>query len=159
MVLYSLNIENKFYNQNDEIVVKEITVPNHPDIQKTIDNFNSLYTWDMMFTIEETELRMRFGGNRLFLFYLGGEVIGHTWVSTRHLPNPHIYIYNVFVDKTKHNKELCDSTVYLCKLMEILNGEGYTNAHLYVDNWHKKAHTFFERMGFKQSNWLTLQDV
>jgi hypothetical protein len=159
MVLYSLNIDVIICQKNTEVDVKEILEPNHPDIQKTIDNFNSLYTWDMMFTVGETELRMRFGGNRLFLFYLSGEVVGHTWVSTRHLPHPHIYIYNVFVDKTKHNKELCDSTSYVSVLMDMLSKEGCTNSHLYVDSWHEKAQTFFKRMGFKQSNWLTLQDV
>lgn len=158
MVLYSLKIENSICEENGQINVKEITYPRHPDIKKTIDNFNSLYDWDEMFTIDETETRIRFG-DRLFLFYLNDEVVGHTWSSKRHLPFPHIYIYNVFVDKTKHNKKLCDSTTYVCKLTNILSGEGYTDVHLYVDNWHKKAQTFFERMGFKQSNWLTLQDV
>ena len=158
MVLYSLNIQNRIYSENTQLVVKEIREPNHSDIQKTIDNFNALYTWDMMFTMKETELRMKYG-DRLFLFYLNGEVVGHTWISKRHLPEPHIYVYNVFVDKTKHNKELFDSTTYVSVLFDMLSEEGYCDAHLYVDSWHKKAQTFFKRMGFKQSNWLTLQDV
>jgi hypothetical protein len=86
-------------------------------------------------------------------------VVGHTWVSKKYLPEPHIYIYNVFVDKTKHNRELFDSTTYLSILLDTLSKEGYCDVHLYVDSWHKKAQTFFKRMGFKQSNWLTLQDV
>ena len=158
MVLYSLNIQNRIYSENTQLVVKEIREPNHSDIQKTIDNFNALYTWDMMFTMKETELRMKYG-DRLFLFYLNGEVVGHTWISKRHLPGPHIYVYNVFVDKTKHNKELFDSTTYVSVLFDMLSEEGYCDAHLYVDSWHKKAQTFFKRMGFKESNWLTLQDV
>jgi hypothetical protein len=158
MVLYSLNIENDICEENGQVNVIEMTSTTHPDVKKTIDNFNSLYTWDMMFTIDETETRIRFG-DRLFLFYLNGEVVGHTWVSKKHLPEPHIYIYNVFVDKTKHNKELCDSTTYVCMVMDMLSKEGYTDVHLYVDKWHKKAQTFFKRMGFKESNWLTLQDV
>ena len=158
MVVYSLNIKNKIYEENVGVIIKEIYSPNYSDIQKTIDNFNSLYTWDMMFTTEEVKKRMSYG-DRFFIFYLKNKVVGHSWSSKRHLPHPHIYIYNVFVDKTKHNKNLFDSAVYVSTLMSKLSEEGYTNAHLIVDDWHKKAQTFFERMGFKQSNWLTLQDV
>ena len=67
MILYSLNIENGICEENGQISVIEMTSTTHLDVKKTIDNFNSLYTWDMMFTIDETETRIRFG-DRLFLF-------------------------------------------------------------------------------------------
>lgn len=148
MIRYTLIEDDLIHQKNSRIFVKEIFEKTDSDIKLSIENFNSLYKWDEMFNLEESDNRLNIG-HRIFLFYLDNLVVGHCWVNPLLLPKPNIYVYNVFVDKTKHSKDVCDSTLYLSNLSLILFSEGYESIHVDVENWHKKSQSFFNRMGFK----------
>ncbi len=148
MIHYELYEENLNHIENSDVFVKEIFEVTDYDIQITINNFNSLYKWDKMFDLEETERRFE-RNHRFFIFYYKDLVVGHCWVDPVSMNEFNIYVYNVFVDKTKHNKEICDSIAYFAKLANILFSEGYTTIHSDVDDWHKKSQSFCLRLGFK----------
>jgi len=148
MVRYTLNKDDLIHQENSRIFVREIFDATNCDIQTSIDNFNLLYQWEGMFDLKEVTDRLGLG-HRLFLFYLDDMVVGHCWVNPLLLPKPNIYVYNVFVDKTKHSKDICDSTTYFSNLTLILFSEKYESIQVDVDDWHKKSQSFFKRMGFK----------
>ena len=148
MIHYELYKENLNHIENSDVFVKEIFEVTDCGIKTTIDNFNSLYVWDKMFDLKETERRL--GENhRFFIFYYKDLVVGHCWVDPISMNESNIYVYNVFVDKTKHDKNVCDSIVYFSKLAEMLFSEGYEIIHADVDDWHKKSQSFCQRLGFK----------
>lgn len=163
MVYYTLHKEDIIY---DEPCPKsrfiEVLDFDNEDIQKSIDNFNSLYSWAEMFDIEEVKRRLK-RGDKFFLFYFNDKVSGHCWLSKnvermgflseKVLPSQSLYCYNVFVDKTIHDKDECSSTVYLSEIFKILFFDGYKKIHLYTDDWNKSAQVHFEKIGFIEDDW------
>lgn len=149
MIRYTLVKDDLIYQKNSRIFIKEIFEKTDLDIKLSIENFNSLYKWDKMFNIKESDNRLKVG-HRIFLFYLDNLVVGHCWINPLLLLKPNIYVYNVFVDKTKHSKDVCDSASYFSNLSLILFSEGYETIHADVEGWHNKSQSFFNRIGFKK---------
>jgi hypothetical protein len=148
MIRHTLVKDDLIHIENSDVFVNEIFESTNCDIQTTINNFNSLYKWDKMFDAEEVKRRFE-ENHRFFIFYHKDLVVGHCWVDPNQLTPNNIYVYNVFVDKTKHDKDVCDSTVYFSKLATMLFSEGYKVIHADVDDWHKKSQSFCQRLGFK----------
>jgi RimJ/RimL family protein N-acetyltransferase len=146
-VFYTLNINDITLKDYQGVESIELFHANHPNVHRTISNFNSLYNWDEMFTVDDVKTRLE-SGERLFLFYNLGKLVGHVWFSTKEHQKPSIYSYNIFIDKRLHNKESFDSTIYFSKCVEKLKKEGYEKIHVYVDEWNNASHQFCERMGF-----------
>lgn len=144
MIRYSLSSENLNRISNSLCSINEVYSINHSDIKVTIDKFNSLYDWNGMFNMKEVDNRIS-KGHRFFIFYFKTKVVGHCWIE--HKPD-YTYSYNIFIDKTVHDKSIVDSTVYFVMLSDKLFNEGVQSIHVDVDEWHKKSQDFCKRVGF-----------
>lgn len=162
MVYYTLQPNEIIYHHDPKCSFREIVNPDEDDVTKTIDNFNKLYKWDGMFDLLEVRNRLR-KNHRLFLFYFDNQVCGHVWFSKQPdkmgflsemvLPSQSIYCYNVFVDKTIHDKSWCDSSIHISSICKFIFADGYKKIHLYTDDWNTSAMSFFERAGFLEDDW------
>lgn len=148
MVHYTLIEENLVHVVNPYVLIREIFDSSDSDIETTIDNFNSLYQWDEMFDVDEVSKRLE-KGHRFFIFYQEDLVVGHCWANPISMEDKNIYVYNIFIDKRYHDKNISDSIVYFSILADKLFSEGYLIIHADVDEWHKKSQSFCERLGFK----------
>lgn len=164
MIKHTLYKENLNFIEGLPINVKEVFDANEPDVQKSIDNFNQLYKWDDMFTVDVVKNRLE-EKQRLLLYYLNGLLIGHLWFSNKafSIDNPEIneikfnfpeiYVYNLFVDKTKHQKTIFDSSQYPAYCFKKLIDEGYEKFHMYVDDWNVASLENSKKTGFVSSDW------
>ena len=158
MIKYTLHKDNLKISENLPINIVQIFDVNNPDIQKSIDNFNVLYKWDKMFTLEEVQRRLD-NDCKFFLFYLNGLLVGHAWFSNKTVSYdtdktekqfyfPEIFSFNIFVDKTKHQKTMFSSHNYYSYCVKKLIDDGYDVIHIEIDDWHEVSKKFFEKVGF-----------
>lgn len=144
MIRYTLNSENLNRVSCSLCTIREVISSEDPDIKLTINRFNSLYCWNEMFDLQEVNNRIN-NGHEFYLFYFRNELAGHCWVDKR---NQYTYCYNIFIDKTIHDKSIVDSTIYFVLLSDKLFDEGIESIQVEVDKWHKKSQDFCERIGF-----------
>lgn len=144
MIRYYLTSENLKRISSSFTSIREVSSANDPDIEISINRFNSLYSWNEMFDLNDVTHRID-KGHRIFLFYFKNNVVGHCWIE--HKPN-YTYSYNIFIDKTVHDKSIVDSTVYFVMLSDKLFNEGVQSIQVDVDEWHKKSQDFCKRIGF-----------
>ena len=164
MIKQILYKDNLNYIKGLPINIKEVFNADDPDVEKSINNFNELYVWKDMFTVEIVKKRLE-EKQRLFLFYLNGLLVGHSWFSDKAFsvdyPEineikfnfPSLYIYNLFIDKRKHQKSIFNSSQYLAYCIKQLMDEGFEKFYLYVDDWNVASLTNTQKTGFIISDW------
>lgn len=114
------------------------------EIKELINNFNSEYKWNEMFTYEDVINRIE-NSNLLFLLFYNENPIGYVFFKPQ--ADYDFYLYNLYVTRIIERPK--KSPIWfvnkvISKLPTPLN-----KVTCYCEDWHSHAHSVFFETGFK----------
>jgi len=141
-----INFELKYENLIEREIHNNLIVTETKDlniIESCINLFNSEIIWEKMFTIKDSEIRIK-NGDVFFVGYYNNDLFGYCWLTK----NDTFKIYNVF-SKT-HINRIYGATDLLYFVIK-----NYTSGIIIseVDEWNLKSINVFKKLGFNQKVW------
>lgn len=112
------------------------------DIEHLIDRFNKEYTWDDMFTFEDTIKRVK-NENLIYILYKDEFPIGYCFLRKDG------YIYNVFVSKEKKRTNKIPMEFIGDVINDIFNINELDYLFSECEEWNTSAQIIFLKNNFK----------
>jgi hypothetical protein len=131
----------------EELSIHHVTdISNHiSDMQTLINYFNSEYTWDGMFNIDDCKNRIN-SGQYLFLLKLNDISIGYVWF--RELSNDVCFGYNLYVTKQISRPNYAPTLFYRYASGIML--QKYNSIEVEIEDWNSVVFELVENIGYKE---------
>jgi len=146
MIRYEMSVEtfDGGYDLRVEHLTKEIWSETHQEIMDwLIEQFNSEYKWDGMFT--SSDVNQRISNNEdLFILYLGVTPIGYIWFKEENETT--CSMYNLYISKIIKRPNF--SSVWFINKVCFEMFKHYKKIETECEDWHITMQNTFNSSGF-----------